>query len=69
MLQPTFKQAAVHRTAKRKWRDNFVSVLCGDNADSRKTPAKDFTDYLFSAKRIAIFSKVIFIEAAFIRII
>jgi hypothetical protein len=69
MLQPTFKQVIVHRTAKGKWRDNFVSILCGDNAGSLKTPAKDFTDYLFSAKRITIFSRVIFIEAAFIRII
>jgi len=39
MLQPTLKQIAVHRAAKRKWSYDFMAILCRNNTGSGKMPA------------------------------
>jgi hypothetical protein len=66
MLQPAFEQIAVHGTAESKWRDHFTATYGGDNARSSVVPAAHYTDHLFSARSIAVLTRVVLVEAAFI---
>lgn len=69
LFQPAFKQIAIHRAVKRNRRYNLIFILGGHDTGSGKVSAADYTNDLFSAWCVAIFSGVIFIKATLINII